>query len=205
MVDVMKSEPIGKDNLTDLLWLELKAPDYAGHAWNMLRPEQGDVLLEADRQIARVKHVLDTKVGRGNYVLAISADHGQQPLPDLYGGWRINSQELQKDIDARFGHIVEKITPVDIYFDHDALEKSGYSFDDVARYLGTYTLGDNIPAGIPGAERVPQDRLDESLFAGAFSENYIQSLTPATIEGFGPSKYPEGDLELSPATASPSP
>lgn len=203
--DVFKREPFGRDRLTDLMWVELKAPDYAGHAWNVTRPEQGDVLAETDVQIARFKKLLDQKVGAGNYVFAISADHGQQPLPDLFGGWRINNVELQKDIERRFGDdVVLKVTPVDVYFNLDKVREDGVSLDDIARFLGSYTLADNTPDGIPGADRIPEARLDETLFAGAFSGDYIESLTPGEIAEFGDSSYPEGNFVQSPGP-SPSP
>ena len=196
VIDVMRNEDIGKDDVTDMFWVEMKMPDYAGHAWNMLEAEQEDVLRETDRQLARMKAELDRTVGRGNYVFAISADHGQQPLPDNYGGWRINSRELQRDIIDRFGEIVEKVTPVDVYFDLDAVEEEGVDLSDVARYLGTYTLGENIPEGRPGEDLVPEGRRDDLLFAGAFSTDYFRSLDPDEIESFGPGEYPEGDLFL---------
>ena len=202
---VFTKEAFGKDDVTDLMWVELKAPDYAGHAWNVTRPEQGDVLAEMDTQIARFKKLLDRKVGPGNYVLAISADHGQQPLPDLFGGWRINSVELQKDIDRRFGDgIVLKVTPVDIYFHLDKVREDDVSLDDIARFIGSYTLGDNIAEGEPGADRIPEARMNETLFAGAFSGDYIESLDATDIAGFGDSDYAEGTFLKSPSP-SPSP
>ena len=196
VIDVIRNEGIGKDDVTDMFWVEMKMPDYAGHAWNMLEAEQEDVLRETDRQIARMKAELDRSVGRGNYVFAISADHGQQPLPDTYGGWRINSRELHRDIEDRFGDIVEKVTPVDIYFDEDALADEDVDPADVARFVGTYTLGENVPEGRPGEDLVPEGRRDELLFAGAFSTDYFQSLDPESIEELGPGEYPEGDLFL---------
>ena len=63
-------------------------PDYAGHAWNMTEREQEDVLRETDRQLQRMKEQIERIAGKGNYVFAITADHGQQPLPDLVGGLR---------------------------------------------------------------------------------------------------------------------
>lgn len=203
---VFNDEPFGKDDVTDLMWVELKSPDYAGHAWNVTRPEQGDVLAETDAQIWRFKKLLDRKVGKGNYVFAISADHGQQPLPDLFGGWRINNIELQKDIDRRFGDgIVLKVTPVDIYFHLDEIAADDVSLDDIARFIGSYTLRDNIAEDQPGADRVPESRLDEVLFAGAFSGDYIESLDPSKIEAFGDSDYPEGTFVKSPPAPSPTP
>jgi hypothetical protein len=196
VIDVMRNEDVGRDAITDMFWVEMKMPDYAGHAWNMLGAEQEDVIRETDTQIARMKKELDRVAGEGHYLFVISADHGQQPLPDVVGGWRINSRELQRDIEARFGDVVEKVTPVDVYFDREALEETGVSVSDVARYVGTYTIGDNIPEGRAGADRVPEARLGELLFAGAFSADYFQSLDPSAIEDLGEGDYPEGDLYL---------
>ena len=198
VLDVLKNEDIGRDEITDFMWVEMKMPDYAGHAWNMVAPEQGDVLLETDRQIGRMKRYLDREIGKGEYVLAVSADHGQELLPEHSGGWRINSNELLRDIEARFGPVVERISPVDIYLDMDRIESDGVSMSDLARYVGTYTIADNIPEDAPGEERVPPARLDELLFAGAFSTGYLADMTEETARSFGEGVYPEGRLYDSP-------
>lgn len=195
-VNMLRDEDIGTDDVTDFMWVEMKAPDFAGHAWNMENSEVGDVLYETDRQLARFKRTLDEKVGEGNYVIAVSADHGQQPIPETYGGWRINTGEFERDIQSRFGDVVEKITTVDIFIDEDALETEGVSMDDIASFIGTYTIGENIPEGAPGSDLVPTGRLDETLFAGAFPTDYLQSLSPERIDSFGPGDYPEGDLTV---------
>jgi predicted AlkP superfamily pyrophosphatase or phosphodiesterase len=196
VIDVMRNEGIGRDDVTDMFWVEMKMPDFAGHRWNMLGPEEGDVIRETDRQIARFKKELDRTVGRGNYLFVISADHGQQPLPDLYGGWRINSNELEADVERRFGGIVEKVTTVDMFLDMSKVESDGVDLEEVAGFLGAYTIGDNIPAGVPGADQVPQGRLDDRVFVGAFPTDYLAALTPERIESFGVGDYPEGDLTI---------
>lgn len=194
--EVLRNEDFGKDSLTDIMWVEMKMPDYAGHRWNMLGAEQGDVLAETDAQVGRFIEILDDVVGAGNYLVTLTADHGQQPLPDTFGGWRINSKELERDIEDRFGPIVEKVTTVDMYLDMDAVAERDLDLSDVARYLGTYTLGDNIPDAAPGRDRVLEFRLDEALFAGAFSTDYLGSLTLEEIESFGDGDYPESDFTI---------
>jgi arylsulfatase A-like enzyme len=196
VVEIMRGERVGRDDVTDLFWVEMKTPDYAGHAYNVNSPEEEDVLRETDKQVARYVRELDRTVGRGNYLFVISADHGQQPLPEMVGGWRINNRELGRDIEARFGDIVQKETPVDIYFDMEAVEDGNVDLTDVARYIGTYTIGENIPEGAPGADRVPDGRLDELLFAGAFTTDYFESLSAGEIRSFGDSAYEEGDLTI---------
>ena len=195
VVDVINNEDLGGDDITDLFWVEMKMPDYAGHAWNMAEPEQADVLRETDRQMQRMKATLDRKVGEDNYLFVVSADHGQQPLADFEGGWRINNKELERDIVAQFGEgVLEKATPVDVYLDLDFVESEDIDVGDIASWLATYTIGDNIPEGAPGAERVAESRLDETVFAGAFSFEFLQGLTDDDIEGFGEGSYPEGRI-----------
>jgi predicted AlkP superfamily pyrophosphatase or phosphodiesterase len=198
VVDMLRDEGIGTDDVTDFVWIEMKMPDFAGHAWNMINREQGDVLRETDRQLARFKEELDRLVGAGEYVYAVSADHGQQPLPDLLGGWRINQKELEDDITDAFGDVLEKSTPVDLYVDGEGMENEGVSLDDIARFLGAYTIGDNIPDDAPGADRVPEEWLDDPIFAGAFSTDYLLALEPDAIEALGDGDHEEGRLTISP-------
>jgi predicted AlkP superfamily pyrophosphatase or phosphodiesterase len=192
VMDILSNEGIGRDALTDLFWVEMKMPDYAGHRWNMISPQEEDVLEEVDRQIGRFLGYLDREVGRDNYVFGLSADHGQQPLPDISGGWRINNKELERDIESAFGPIVQKVSTVDILIDMDEVQRREIDIDEVARFLGAYTIGDNIPPNADGSGRVPDDRLDEPLFAGAFTTDFISSLTPEGIARLGDGDFQEG-------------
>ena len=196
VIDTMRETRLGSDNLTDMFWVEMKMPDFAGHLWNMVEPEQADVLRETDRQIDRFRDELDKTVGRGNYMIMVSADHGQQPFPDLLGGWRINTNELEADITDEFGDVMEKVTTTDVFMDMDALEEEGVELDEVAEWLSGYTIGENVPEERPGADRVPDSRLDDPIFAGAFSTDYLQSLDEAGIEEFGDSDYEEGNYVI---------
>ena len=198
VIDTMRETKLGSDNLTDMFWVEMKMPDFAGHLWNMINPEQADVLRATDDEIARFKAELDRTVGRGNYILMISADHGQQPLPDYLGGWRVNTDEVQADLEDEFGDVVEKVSPIDIYMDMDAVEEEGVDLDEVAEWLTGYTIGENVPEDRPGADRVPDSRMDDPILAGAFSTGYLQELDEETIATFGASDYEEGSFSISP-------
>lgn len=203
VLDVVRNESWGADSVTDFLWVELKAPDTAGHQFNMVNAEVGDVVAETDAQLARFVAALDRKVGRGNYVVVVTADHGQQPLAEATGGWRISMQELELDLVTTFGDIVEKVTTADLYLDRAAMERLGVDDEDVARYLGAYTLGDSIPDGIPGSDRVPPARLDERIIAGAFPGAWLRGLSDDDFEGFGAGTFPESRLTIPPVEGEP--
>jgi len=200
VIDVVRNEPWGRDAITDFLWVELKAPDTAGHQFNMVNPEVGDVVAETDAQIGRLIDELDRKVGRESYVLVVTADHGQQPLAEATGGWRISMQELEIDLVAAFGDIVDKVTTADLYLDRNAMERLNVREEDVARFLGAYTLGDSIPKGVAGSNRVPRARLDERIIAGAFPGEWLRNLSGSELDGFGSGKFPQSRLTLAPTS-----
>ncbi|MGH9677253.1 MAG: alkaline phosphatase family protein, partial [Candidatus Acidiferrum sp.] len=56
--------------------------DYVGHAFGPRSWEIQDVLLRLDQDLGELFAQLDKKVGRGNYVVALSADHGVVPVPE---------------------------------------------------------------------------------------------------------------------------
>jgi Type I phosphodiesterase / nucleotide pyrophosphatase len=188
VIDILSKEDIGGDDITDLFWIEMKMPDSAGHAWNMVDPEVEDVLKQTDAEIGRIISILDDRFGRDGYLFTLSADHGQQPLPDDVGGWRINTSELERDIVARFGPVVHDATPADLYLDVDALGQEGVTAEDIALWIGTYTLGQNVPDGAPGRELVPEDRLDETLYAAAFTGEFLAD-PPVDLENLGAGDY----------------
>ena len=200
VIETMRETKLGSDDITDMFWVEMKMPDFAGHIWNMIEPEEAAVLRKTDDQVARFKAELDKTVGEGNYIIMVSADHGQQPFPDFLGGWRINTQEFQKDVEAEFGNVVEKVTTTDIFMDLDALEEEGLTLDEIALWASGYTIGENVGVERPGADRVPESRLDDPIFAGAFSSDYLVELAEdeTKIESFGPGEYEEGSMTIEP-------
>lgn len=77
------AEGLGADEVPDLLSLSFSSNDAVGHAWGPDSQEVLDTTLRSDRTVARLLQVLDEKVGKGNYVVALTADHGVCPLPEV--------------------------------------------------------------------------------------------------------------------------
>jgi hypothetical protein len=194
---MMEHAPIGRDDLTDLLFVEMKSADYGGHIWNMLRPHQEEILVAEDRLLEELRALLDQRVGPGRYVLAVTADHGQTPIPDEFGGVRIDRYLLEESIERYFGaDIVETIHPSEIFLNREALREEGIAWNDVARYVGEVRYRDLVPEGTDPAW--VRDRLDDRVFAAAFPGTFLQSLTEEDLAGLGPGHYPEGDLTTPP-------
>jgi hypothetical protein len=84
MIAMIEREPLGEDNVADLVLLNYKCADFVGHKYGPDSNELRATLSEMDGQLARILSALEAKVG-SNYLLAVTADHGmpsEPPSPD---------------------------------------------------------------------------------------------------------------------------
>lgn len=73
---------LGKAGGTDYLGVSYSTVDYVGHAFGPRSREIQDILVRLDKDLGDLLAHLDRKVGRENYILALSADHGVVPVPE---------------------------------------------------------------------------------------------------------------------------
>jgi hypothetical protein len=81
IVAMIENEPVGADEVTDLLLVNLKATDFVGHQYGPDSPEMRETLAEQDRQLARILEALEKKAGANRFVVVVTADHGMPPEP----------------------------------------------------------------------------------------------------------------------------
>jgi predicted AlkP superfamily pyrophosphatase or phosphodiesterase len=79
MIDSMQ---LGRGSSVDFLSVSFSALDLVGHAYGPRSHEVQDVLVRLDATLGRLLDRLDRTVGRGNYLLGLSADHGVSDIPE---------------------------------------------------------------------------------------------------------------------------
>ena len=133
-------EAFGADDIADLLMVNMKGPDYVGHAYGPDAPEMREELAELDRQTARLLEIIDKKAGPNGRLLAITADHGMPGAPAP--GRRHYLDEIIARIHARFDPAEKKIVTYygdaannQIYIDTARLRTLGFSLKDVTTML----------------------------------------------------------------------
>jgi hypothetical protein len=72
----VEHEGMGNDAITDFLAVSLSSPDYIGHQFGPNSIEVEDTYLRLDRDLANFFTYLDSKAGKGNYTVFLTADHG---------------------------------------------------------------------------------------------------------------------------------
>ena len=96
-------ENLGKNSVTDFLAVSCSSTDYIGHKMGINSVEIEDTYLRLDRDLAGFLTYLDSKVGKGNYTVFLSADHGAANNPNFLADNNIPSgffatAQLQKEL-----------------------------------------------------------------------------------------------------------
>ncbi len=71
----IEKEALGKDGITDFLAVSFSSTDYVGHLLGPRSIELQDTYLRLDLTIADFLNYLDKTVGKGNYLVFLTADH----------------------------------------------------------------------------------------------------------------------------------
>jgi predicted AlkP superfamily pyrophosphatase or phosphodiesterase len=101
MVDSMR---LGRGTGVDFLSVSFSALDIVGHAYGPRSHEVQDLLVRLDATLGRLLDHLDAKVGRGRYVLALSADHGVSDVPEQTAdGGRLLSTAIKSALQEVLG------------------------------------------------------------------------------------------------------
>ncbi len=75
------NENLGKSGATDLLAVSFSSPDYIGHAFGPNSWEMLDDYVRLDDELGKFFSFLDATVGKGQYTVFLTADHGVAHIP----------------------------------------------------------------------------------------------------------------------------
>ncbi|PST84287.1 alkaline phosphatase family protein [Pedobacter yulinensis] len=125
---------LGKGTETDFLTINCASTDYVGHMFGPNSIEVEDVYLRLDRDLGLFFDKLDAQLGKGNYLVFLTADHGashsigfnqQSKIPaDI-----LNNRTLLTGLNKYLGdkYNVEKpvryVGTYQVYFNHEVIEK----------------------------------------------------------------------------------
>ena len=88
------NEKLGGDEHPDLLALSLSALDHVGHDFGPDSPRTHDTIFRADRALAEFLQFLDQQIGLNNVWIALTADHGVAPMPEVARGLRLDAGRI---------------------------------------------------------------------------------------------------------------
>lgn len=143
------NENLGKGAETDFLAISFSATDYVGHAYGNYSYELQDTYIKLDAQLSDLLEALDRQVGKGNYLLFLTADHAGLDTPHFLKDHNLPTGELntRAAMDSlkafaskNFGSakIIENISNLQIFFNRDEIKKNGLELHSVIRSFSDY-------------------------------------------------------------------
>lgn len=162
MIDAYK---LGQRNQLDFLGVSLSALDLVGHGMGPESREVEDLVRRLDDTTGALFDALDRKVGKGNWVLGFSSDHGVAPIPVTSGGGRIITDDVRERIEevlrTRYGMLKEGTYVASVTFNYVYLAPG--VFDRLKNDPATYAAMEKAVLGVPGMTRILRsDRLSDS-------------------------------------------
>jgi predicted AlkP superfamily pyrophosphatase or phosphodiesterase len=90
-IEAVKGENLGKGKDTDFLAISFSTPDKIGHSVGPNSVEQEDDYLKLDREFSELFTFLDGWVGKGEYTVFLTADHGVVDVPGFAAAHKLPS------------------------------------------------------------------------------------------------------------------
>ena len=147
----VKSEELGKDEITDFLTISFSSPDYVGHQFGTHAIETEDTYLRLDQELAALISGIESYAGKGNVLFFVTADHAAIPNVKFLSDQKIpagifniaaTSDSLQKHLNLKYG-IQKWVLTFDndqVYLDHNLLTKNKIDPDVMAEEIRHFLM-----------------------------------------------------------------
>lgn len=141
----IQGEQLGADAITDFLAINLASTDYGGHKFGPNSIEVQDIYLRLDRDIAEFLKYLDIHVGKDQYTIFLTADHGgahskgfldeHKIATGFYG--ETTHKDLNKLLSDKYGSdkLVVKVMNNQIYLNDEAIAANKLNTEEVKETL----------------------------------------------------------------------
>ncbi|PIE50667.1 MAG: alkaline phosphatase family protein [Flavobacteriales bacterium] len=142
---VVDAYQMGQDEITDFLAINLASTDYVGHLTGVNSIEVEDTYLRLDRDLASFFKSLDKKVGKGNYLVFVTADHGaahavgymkEHQMPTGFFDKDLKD-ELKTALRTKFGtdDLIAGVMNYQVYLNKKTITQRGLDMNEVKTFI----------------------------------------------------------------------
>jgi len=196
------NEELGADGVTDFLTVSFSSPDYVGHSFGPNSVETEDIYLRLDKELGEFFNFLDGKVGKGQYLIFLSSDHGVAHVPafskehNIPAG-NIDMQKLFTDLNASLkakfgkGELVVDVVNYQVFLNLPLIESSSLKISEIQEWIIDYLTKQKGIVRAFKTSDIPSTTLNarvKEMLANGYYPNrsgQIQMIIqPQWIEGF---------------------
>lgn len=141
----IKGEGLGQDEIVDFLSISFSSIDYVGHQFGPNSIEMEDAMIRLDLELEQFFDFLDKNIGKGNYTLFLTADHGANNVPSHMTDLKIPSgyfrggvkNHLDSLIKIQFNaeNIIKDFSNYQVFYNHDEIIKNNIDLESLDKFL----------------------------------------------------------------------
>ena len=150
-IELIKSEQLGKDKITDVLTISFSSTDYIGHQFGPHAQELIDTYIKLDKDIAEILKHIDSTVGQENALIFLTADHGVVSVPNELKARKIPAgyfdasnltTELNNHLSKRYGNNtwVLKYSNQQFFLNRNLIEEQKISHQEIQQLAADYLI-----------------------------------------------------------------
>lgn len=143
-------ENLGDDLFTDFLAVSYSSPDYIGHQYGPMSVEVQDNYLRLDQDIAQLLTFLESKFGKDEVLIFITADHGAVDVPQFLMDNHIpagyfDKKKMVADLKTFCltkwnADLIENISNGNVFLNHETIAKYNLNTAQIEQNLANYLL-----------------------------------------------------------------
>ena len=145
------NEKLGQDDTTDILTVSFSSTDYIGHQYGPHSVEIEDTYIRLDRDLADLFSTLDEKVGKGNYMIFLTSDHGVVDVPAQLeetgqpGGYFDSNRATQALLNYLYDKYgrenwIRALANQQVYLDRELVEEKQIDLEDMQEDIANFLL-----------------------------------------------------------------
>lgn len=140
--ELIDEEKLGAYGVTDMLTISYSSPEFIGSAYGPNSMEIHDTYIRLDQEIEELLKMLDKNIGKGQYLLFLTSDHGVKTNGVLLKNKKIEAGSLQPAVimdtlrvfsRVTFGSdwIIDRVANNSIYLNLNEIERMDLDYEEV--------------------------------------------------------------------------
>lgn len=133
--ELIRNEKLGQnsENVTDALYVSFSSTDYVGHYFGIRSMEVADTYIRLDQDIAKLIQTLEKEVGKDDFVIVLTADHGAADNPNYLNSKKFDTYffnnnsvkvDLREHLEKKFGaDLIDGYINLQIYLNHPLIKE----------------------------------------------------------------------------------
>jgi len=173
-IEAVEKELLGADVNTDFLAISYSSTDYVGHLFGVNSKEVQDTYLRLDADLKRLFDTLDKRVGKEEYTVFLTADHGavdvptyliDKKIPAGYIDYTAIKSKFNEFLRYNFGttDVIKNMSNNQLFLDHKIIKNLDLKIDEAQNMIAREFLNYEGIDRVYTAEQMRNNNYDSGI------------------------------------------